>query len=107
MTVDVAREGGLVLGTDYEQGDPFESGGKTYYTAKLLSEPVALTIKVIDTIGYFASPYEPRWTYIGIPRFMWHSLSPDQKVDVVGFHYRREGGLAMRDLFTNFEKTTS
>lgn len=37
MTTDVAKTGGLVLGKDYVQGDPFIGGdGKTYYTAKLL-----------------------------------------------------------------------
>jgi hypothetical protein len=100
---DVAHQAWLVYGTDYEQGTPFQSEGVTYYTAKLLGDPVALTIRVIDAIGFYTKADAPRWLYMGqFPKFVWNALTPDQKRDVVGFMYQREAGEAMRNLFPNY-----
>jgi hypothetical protein len=99
FTIDIAKEGGLVENTDYVTGDPFEAGGRTYFTAKLLGDPVALTIKVIDAIGFYTHAGGERWAYIGMPQFIWEALTPDQKRDVVGEMYKREGGTEMRGLF--------
>jgi hypothetical protein len=99
MIVQLAQEGGLVEGTDYTQGDAFESGGRTYYTAKLLGDPVALTIKVIDEVGFYSEPPHARWNYIAIPHALWMSLNTIQKSYVIGWMYSQEGGVAMRNLF--------
>ena len=111
FTTDIAKEAGLVLGVDYEQGDPFSAvspvppyPATTYYTAKLIGDPVAITIRVIDTIGFYVSAERGRWTYIAIPKFLWDVLTPDGKRDVIGFMYQREGGTEMRNLFPNYGK---
>lgn len=121
MTTAIAHEGGLVLGTDYTQGDSFKVPGGVLYTARLIGDPIALTIKVIDDIGFYTLAGAQRWTYIGAPRFWWNSL-PDtgplggvllqgatgpitfSKRDVIGFMYAREAGVAMRHLFPNYGK---
>jgi hypothetical protein len=107
FTCNIAQQAGLAYGTDYEQGEPFTvpaTGGRTqtFYTAKLLGDPIALTIRVIDAIGYYTKSGSPRWIYIALPKFVWDALSPDQKRDVVGFHYQHEGGTTMRSLFPNY-----
>jgi hypothetical protein len=104
ITTDVAKEAGLKFNVEYAQGLSFTSDGVTYWTAKLLGDPVALTIRVIDAVGYYTKDGHPRWTYIAVPKFLWDSLEPPQKRDVIGFHYRNEGGVEMRSLFPNFGK---
>lgn len=105
ITTDIAKQAGLVLGTDYTQGAAFVSYAHTYYTARLLGDPVAQTIRVIDAIGYYTHAGAQRWTYIAIPAFVWATLAPDQKRDVVGYHYQREGNDgSMLNLFPNYGK---
>jgi hypothetical protein len=102
FTTDIAKQGGLVLGTDYTQGDPFTAGTMTLYTARLIGDPIELTIRVIDAIGYRTKAGATRWTYICLPKFVWKSLSYDQKRDVIGYHYLNEAGTEMRHLFPNY-----
>ena len=99
---NIAQQAKLVYGVDYEQGTSFEDAGVTYYTAKLLGDPVALTIRVIDAIGYKTLKGIPRWSYIDLPKFVWNSQTYEQKRDIVGYHYMHEGGVEMRDLFPNY-----
>jgi hypothetical protein len=101
FTVDIARQAGLIYGTDWESGTPFPAPSELV-TAKLLGDPIQLTIRVIDLIGYQTHAGLPRWTYINMPRFVWESLTPAQKRDVIGYHYQHEGGVAMRSLFPNY-----
>jgi len=103
MIEQMAAEGGLVFGTDYVQGDPFESGSQTFYTAKLIGDPIALTIKVIDKLGFYTSPPHARWTYIAIPYDLWMTLTGIQKQYVIGFMYGQEGGTEMKGLFQALE----
>ena len=101
FTTDTARQAGLKYDVDYTDGDPFPAPS-TLTTAKLLGDPVALTIQVINAIGYFTHAGSPRWTYIALPQFVWNALSSDQQRDVVGYHYFHEGGVAMKGLFPNY-----
>lgn len=101
FTADIAKQAGLVLNRDYVPGEPFPAPS-TLVTAKLLGAPIALSIKVIDAVGYYTKGGSLRWVYIGIPKFVWHALTMDQKRDVIGFHYQHEGGTAMRNLFPNY-----
>lgn len=101
ITTDIAAQASLVLGRDYAVGTPFPNPSDLF-TAKLLSDPVALTIRVIDVIGYYTHAGAQRWTYIALPKFIWSALSADQKRDIIGFHYQHEGGESMRDLFPNY-----
>ena len=105
FTTSVAAEAGLILGTDYAVGDPFETGGRTYFTAKLLGDPVALSIRVIDTIGFRTAANVQRWSYISIPKFVWQRAHhiPLQQRDVIGAMYRAEAGVTMRPLFPNYD----
>jgi hypothetical protein len=106
MITQMAEEGGLVLGTDYEQGDSFGSAGTVYFTAKLLGDPIALTIKVIDKLGFYTTAPHARWTYIAIPYDLWLSLTENQKQYVIGFMYGQEGGTEMRSLFKPLDSPT-
>lgn len=92
MTTDVAAASGLVLGKDYVQGDPFTSNGRTYYTAKLLGDPIATTIKAIDQGGFQTASGKPRWSYINMSQQQWNGLSYSQKAQVVAQMYQQEGG---------------
>jgi len=91
MTTDVARSLGLKEGTDYVKGDPFTSNGNTYYTARLIGDPIETTIKGLDKGGFFTSTGQPRWMHTSIAPEQWRKLSYNQKVDVVKQMYQREG----------------
>ena len=97
FTTAIAQQAGLVKGVDYSIGDAFADG--KFYTARLLGEPVTLTIRVIDVIGFYTQQGRLRWDYIGIPQELWTSLTDDQKRRVIGFMYQHEGGTEMRGLF--------
>ena len=103
FTTQLAIQAGLVKGTDWEDGTPFPAPS-ALITAKLLGDPIALTIKVIDAVGYETQHGFRRWQYILIPKFIWDALSFEQKRDVIGFHYLNEGGTEMKDLFPNYGK---
>lgn len=92
MTTDVAKTGGLVEGVDYTVGDPFTSGGKTYYTARLIGDPMEKTIKAIDNMGFYTQGGAQRWDYIGMSKSQWDSLNDSQKREVIVGMYQREGG---------------
>lgn len=104
MTVDLAHQGGLVEGKDYTVGDPF-GPNDIYHTARLIGDPVQLTIRVIDAVGYYTKGGSKRWDYIAIPKFIWSALEAPAKRDIIGFHYAHEGGITMRKLFPNFGKS--
>jgi hypothetical protein len=92
FTTDVARLAGLKEGVDYVAGDPFGNG--QYRTAKLLGDPIATTMKVIDSIGFYTQSGQPRWSYINqIPEAKnWANLNYDQKRQVIAQMYQHEGG---------------
>lgn len=102
VTTDVAAMG-LLKGVEYVEGDPFPQPS-ALITARLIGDPVALTIKLIDKIGYYTRTGGPRWIYIAVPAFIWNALAYEQKRDIVGFHYQHEGGVAMRSLFPYYGK---
>ncbi len=99
MTTDVAKTAGLKLGVDYTQGDPFNAGGKTLYTAKLLGDPVATTIKAIDNMGFQTQAGKPRWDYINLSKSQWDAMSYSQKKAVIQKMYGHEGGTQLKSLF--------
>jgi hypothetical protein len=98
ITTDVAKQAKLKLGVDYEIGDAFPGNSKLR-TARFLGDPIATTIRVIDEIGYYTRGGAPRWTYIALPKFVWQTLTPQQRRDVVLFHYQHEGGRALLPLW--------
>lgn len=102
FTTDIAKEGGLVFGQDFTQGESFGAGGGQLFTAKLIGDPIALTVRVIDKIGFRvgSDPFKPRWTYINLPYDIWKSLAAAQKAQVIGDMYKCEGGTEMAHLFT-------
>lgn len=99
FTTDVAASGNLDLNVDYVQGDPFKVGSKVYYTARLLGDPIEITIRLIDKIGYFTKTNIQRWTYMAIPKKLWDSFSPAQKKLAIQIHYEHEGGTELKKLF--------
>lgn len=104
FTTDIAVRAGLDLGVDYTRGSPFAAGETTLFTARLLGDPIAITIRVIDAIGFYTKSGHQRWVYIAMPRFIWDALNFEQKRDVIGFMYRHEGGNALLALFPNYGK---
>jgi hypothetical protein len=98
MTTDIAKQGGLVENVEYIVGAPFPDNPRMF-TAKLLLNPIELTIRVIDNVGFYTKSGAQRWTYIGVPKFLWDGSDRATKVRVIGFMYGREGGTAMRNLF--------
>jgi hypothetical protein len=103
ITTDIAKQGGLLLGTDYAVGTVFPMN-PNLFTARILGDPIALTIRVIDAIGFYTKAGAGRWTYIALPKFVWSALTPEEKRDVIGYMYRQEGGVAMRLLFPNYTR---
>ena len=103
FTTDIAKEGDLIEGNEYVQGDAFSVGNQTFFTAKLIGDPIVLTIQVIDKIGFRvgSNPFKPRWTYINIPYDLWKELTVEQKTQVIGDMYACEGGTEMKSLFAN------
>jgi hypothetical protein len=101
FTTDVAQEAGLIYNIDYTRGNPFTIGTETYYTAFILGDILATTIKVIDSIGFYtgAMGSETRWSYIGIPYKLWLSFTLKQKEFTIGLMYMIEGGTDMTSLF--------
>jgi len=97
FTAGIARQAGLVLGKDYEIGDEFGDG--RYRTARLLGDPIELTIRVLDRIGFYTGAGQQRWNYIAMPEFVWDALTCHQRRKVVEFMYGREGGTDLAHLF--------
>jgi len=97
FTVDIAKQAGLKLGQDYEIGDPFADG--RFHTARLLGDPIELTIRVIDSIGFYTRKGQRRWEYIAIPQFVWDSLTFYLRRRVIEFMYQHEGGTELKHIF--------
>ncbi len=102
FTTELAEQAALVIGVDYEQGAPFQSSGKQYYTAKLLGDPLEITIRVIDKVGFVTRGGMPRWSYVNLFEWLWKGLDRETKINVIGAMYWHEGGLAMRELFPKY-----
>lgn len=98
FTTDIAKQAGLILHQEYEIGRAFADNPKMF-TAKLLLNPIELTLRVIDKIGFYTKAGKKRWEYIAMPPFVWQALSREERVRVIGFMYGREGGTAMKQLF--------
>ena len=92
---DLAKQAGLVEGVDYTVGDPFTtSDGKTLYTARLIGDPIAQTIKVLDAVGFYTADGKPRWSYLdSIPEIKnWSSMTTEQKAAVIEKMHKIENG---------------
>jgi hypothetical protein len=105
FTTDVARTAGLIEGHDYVQGDSFTvptpTGPLTLYTAKLLGDPIALTIKAIDQAGFYTHSGIERWSYMCMPQWLWQQQTRAIKIRIIGDMYAREGGTELRHLFAD------
>ncbi len=97
FTTGLAKQAGLKLDTDYSVGDPFPSG--PLITARLLGDPVAITVRLIDTVGFQTKAGAQRWTYIVMPHFAWLALPFSVKRQVIGWMYKHEGGTQLQSLF--------
>lgn len=102
FTTAIAAEAKLVQHVDYEQGTQFPDG-EQFWTAKLLGDPIAITIRVINALGFYIGngPGTPqRWEEIAMLYDLWMALSTAQKTTVIGIIYTFEGGTAMKGLFS-------
>lgn len=99
VTTDVAKLG-LEENIEFVQGESFVSDGHEYYTAKLIGDPIKLTLELINKIGFYTfTGGHPRWNYIAIPNFVWAGLLDVEKIQVIQFMYHREGGTELEHLF--------
>jgi hypothetical protein len=98
LTVALAKQAGLILGQDYACGDSYEANGHTHYTARLLHDPIALSLIVIDRVGFYGVKI-PRWNYIAIPERVWGTFSDYQRILTLKSMYWAEGGTALNQLF--------
>lgn len=100
FTVDVAKNAGLKEGVDYTVGDAFPNN-PNLKTARLIGDPVAQTIKVIDKIGFYTQSGKPRWSYVASldGANNWKNLSYDQKKNVIAQMYSHEGGSKLKQYF--------
>lgn len=105
FTTAIASNAKLILGVDYSVGDSFTDNGITYYTAKLLGDPLAITVRVINALGFRTAAGAWRWEYVRMPNFVWYGFTPDQKRDFIGYMYFNEGGTELRSLFPNYGKS--
>ena len=99
FTTDVAKLARLELGLDYAKGDPFKVGEKTYYTAQLLGDPLELTIRVINKIGFLTKAGGRRWSYLEMKQQLWSNLSREAQIWIIGHMYQHEGGKELAGLF--------
>ena len=98
FTTAVAEQAGLIRGVDYEDGSPFPAPSPLI-TAKLLGDPIDLTIRVINNIGFTTRLGGQRWPYIWMPNQLWGSLTRNQKSFIIGHMYKQEGGAKLEGLF--------
>jgi len=104
MITAVAKQGGLIEGQDYVQGDSFVGGdGRTYYTATLLGDAYEKTRKVIDNIGFTTQAGGKRWTYTDINNDQWRSMDQNQKNQYIekmyNNHEKGDGGLLLNNYY--------
>lgn len=93
FTTDIAKQAWLEEGVDYEIGDAFGANGQ-YHTAKILWDPIATTIKVIDKIGFKTQKGASRWTYtdkLGLNDETWAKMDTTQKTEAIKKMYKQEG----------------
>ena len=102
FTTDVAKQAGLAEWYDYTKGRMFISFGGIFYTAEVKRDPISVCIRVIDKLSFRTTKGTPRWSHTIMPKFIWDVMSTDQKRDIIGFMYEREGGTLMRRLFPNY-----
>lgn len=95
FTTALAKQAGLQLSVDYNEGDSFIVAGKRFFTARLLGDPMEITLRLLDRVGFYTKTGTLRWKYIGIPAGVWAALSPSLKRVVVIAMYRVEGGTEM------------
>lgn len=99
FTTDMAKEAGLVYNTDYTQGDPFLVGHTYLYTAKLLKDPLQLTVQVIDRLGFYTKFNTVRWVYKAMDNWIWAKLNVEEKIRVIHDMYHHEGGIELEKIF--------
>lgn len=101
FTTAVAKLAGLVEGKDYTRGDWFAGmpGAAGFFTARVLGDPIATCLRVIDAVGFYTKSGAQRWSYIGVPDFLWRVAIDSERVRVVAFMYSHEGGTELRNLF--------
>lgn len=99
MITDVAKSLWWVEGVDYVVWDSWKNNEwKTYYTAKLLWDPIDTTIKLLDNAAktwkwaFYTAGWKQRWTHTAMTDDAWLKLSNDQKKQVVLNMLQREWG---------------
>lgn len=94
LITDLAKEAGLKEGIDYTVGKPFTtSSGNQLFTANLLGDSIAQTIKIIDAVGFTTSSGKPRWSYIDpSTNEQWKNMTTEQKAAFIAEMKKFEDG---------------
>lgn len=99
FTTDLAKQAGLQINVDYVRGDPFPNN-QDMFTAKLLGDPIQLTINLIDRVGFTTKSGAQRWIYM-YPEMnvAWKWLPRQGKKAIIQYMYHHEGGTELEKLF--------
>ena len=99
MTTDVAKSLWGVEWEDYVQWDSWTNDKwQTFYTAKLLGDPIETTIRLLDRAAetgrwaFYTKAWWQRWTHTAMSDADWLKLSPEEKQWVVLKMLQREWG---------------
>lgn len=100
MTVWAAKTAGLEEWTDYVKWDSFKwANGETYYTAKLLWDPIDKTIEAINTMWFKTTSGKDRWSYLDrittadgtrITDEKWNQMNNNEKKNIIKQMYQNE-----------------
>lgn len=94
FTTSVAKQAGLVEWQDYVVGDSFPDN-PNMFTAKIIGDPIEVTKKVIDNIGFYTQSWAPRWSYVWDifewnANDAWSNMDDSQKQSIIEQMYQRE-----------------
>ena len=99
MTTDVAKSLWGVEWEDYVQWDSWTNDKwQTFYTAKLLGDPIETTIRLLDRAAetgrwaFYTKAWWQRWTHTAMSDADWLKLSPEEKQWVVLKMLKNEWG---------------
>lgn len=99
FTTDLAKQAGLQIDVDYSRGDSFPNNSDMF-TARLLGDPLELTMKLIDKVGFTTKSGAQRWVYMYPDmNVAWPHLPWQGKKAVIKYMYHHEGGTELEKLF--------
>lgn len=78
-------------GYEVSKGDIWPNGKNYTLDMTKIKDPVGATVAYINDYSFFHDG-QPRWTHTAMPQDKWNALSDEEKRNVVGQMYKKEGG---------------